>query len=260
MSRDRRAWYVALEIGVPVLVVAVWWVWSANAQNPFFPPLADILVRFQELWLFKHFTSDILPSLAITVIGFAASAVLGVTTGVILASARPLRELVEPVITFARAVPMVAAIPVIVATLGFGDAVRILIIVIAATPPMMIATMDGVSSLDPILKDVIRTLDLSGRDRLFRVYLPQAGAQIFSGLQVCLQYSFVLMIAAEMLGATRGIGYMTLLAQQTFLSVDMWAGILLLGAVGYLSNFLLARVRKRVLRWYDGAHEVEMRA
>ena len=155
---------------------------------------------------------------------------------------------------------MVAAIPVIVATLGFGDAVRILIIVIAATPPMMIATMDGVSSLDPILKDVIRTLDLSGRDRLFRVYLPQAGAQIFSGLQVCLQYSFVLMIAAEMLGATRGIGYMTLLAQQTFLSVDMWAGILLLGAVGYLSNFLLARVRKRVLRWYDGAHEVEMRA
>jgi ABC-type nitrate/sulfonate/bicarbonate transport system permease component len=68
------------------------------------------------------------------------------------------------------------------------------------------------------------------------------------------------MIASEMLGATRGIGYMTLAAQQTFVSVDMWAGILLLGVVGFLANLLLATIRKRVLRWYDGAHAVEMRA
>lgn len=260
MSTRRRLWHATLEVGVPVLIVALWWMWSANAQDPFFPPLSEILVRFRELWLFAHLTSDILPSLVIVLVGFGCSAVIGVVGGVLLARVRPLRELLEPLLTFIRAVPMVAAIPVIVATMGFGDGVRVLIIVIAATPPVVIATMDGVSSLDPILKDVMRTFGLTRRDQLLRVYVPQAGAQIFSGLQVCLQYSFVLMIASEMLGATRGIGYMTLLAQQTFVSVDMWAGILLLGAVGFLANLILAMVRKRVLRWYDGAHAVEMRA
>lgn len=258
MSTGRRVWLLTLEIGVPLLLLALWWVWSTNAESPFFPPLAEILTRFQELWLFEHLTSDIIPSLAIVVIGFGCSAFLGVVGGVVLARVDPLRELLEPLITFLRAVPMVAAIPVIVATIGFGDGVRVLIIVIAATPPVVIATMDGVSSLDPMLKDVSRSFALTRTDRLFQVYLPQAGAQIFSGLQVCLQYSFVLMIASEMLGATRGIGYMTLLAQQTFVSVDMWAGILLLGVVGFSANFLLAKVRKRVLRWYDGAHALEM--
>lgn len=256
----RRAWYAVLEVGVPVLLVALWWTWSANAENPFFPPLSEILTRFRELWLFEHWESDIVPSLVNLVVGFSSAAVLGVSAGVVLALVRPLRELVEPLLTFLRAVPMVAAIPVIVATLGFGDGVRVLIIVIAAAPPMLIATMDGVSSLDPMLKDVGRTFGLSRTDRLVRVYLPQAGAQIFSGLQVGLLYSLVLMIASEMLGATRGIGYMTLLAQQTFNSVDMWAGILLLGAVGFFANLLLTKVRNRVLRWYDGAHAVEMRA
>ncbi|MBS4751281.1 ABC transporter permease [Nocardioides sp. zg-ZUI104] len=259
MSTRRRVWHTALEVGVPVLIVALWWVWSENAQDPFFPPLSDILTRFRELWLFAHLTSDILPSLAIVLVGFGCSATLGVVAGVLLARVRPMRELLEPLLTFLRAVPMVAAIPVIVATMGFGDGVRLLIIVVAATPPMLIATMDGVSSLDPVLKDVMQTFRLSRWDQLMRVYVPQAGAQIFSGLQVCLQYSFVLMIASEMLGATRGIGYMTLLAQQTFVSVDMWAGILLLGAVGYLANLSLTLVRKRVLRWYDGAHAVELR-
>lgn len=260
MRAGRRLWYIVLEVGVPVLILAVWWTWSAQAQNPFFPPLRDILNRFRELWLFAHLENDILPSLVNLVLGFICSAVLGVTVGIVLARIRPLRELFEPVITFVRAVPMVAMIPLIVATMGFGDGVRVLIIVIGATPPILIATMDGVSSLDPMLKDVIRTFGLSRWDQLLRVYMPQAGAQIFSGLQVGLLYSFVLMIASEMLGATRGIGYMTLLAQQTFESVDMWAGILLLGGVGFLANLLLAKVRNRVLHWYDGAHAMEMRA
>ena len=90
------------------------------------------------------------------------------------------------------------------------------------------------------------------------IQLPGALPQIFSGLQVSLQFSFVVLIATEMLGASRGIGAMTILAQQSFMSVSMWAGIILLGIIGFGANFILETIRKPLLRWYDKSRAVQL--
>ena len=79
-------------------------------------------------------------------------------------------------------------------------------------------------------------------------------------MQVSLKVSFVVMIASEMLGSYQGIGAMTLLAQQSFMSADMWAGILLLGVIGFLVNVAFELVKGRVLRWYIGSRRVERAA
>jgi ABC-type nitrate/sulfonate/bicarbonate transport system permease component len=251
----RRLWLVALELWLPVVVLLAWWVWSAGAAEPFFPPLHDILTRFREMWLFDQFVSDVLPSLRNMVVGFAIASVVGIAVGLVLARVRILREAFEPLMHFVRATPGVALVPIFILLLGFGPSMKISIIATAAVFPTIIATMDGVRSADPVLLDISRAYQLTRRQRITQVLLPSAGPQIFAGLQVSLQVAFVVMIASEMLGSTEGIGALTLLAQQSFAVTDMWSGIVLLGLLGYLVNLLFLLARARVLHWYDGARK-----
>jgi sulfonate transport system permease protein len=251
----RRLWLVALELWLPVVVLTGWWVWSAGAAEPFFPPLQDILTRFREMWIFDQLVSDVLPSLRNMVVGFAIASVAGIAVGLVLARVRLLREALEPLMHFVRATPGVALVPIFILLLGFGPSMKISIIATAAVFPTIIATMDGVRSADPVLLDISRAYQLTRRQRVTQVLLPSAGPQIFAGLQVSLQVAFVVMIASEMLGSTEGIGALTLLAQQSFAVTDMWSGIVLLGLLGYLVNLLFLLARGRVLHWYDGARK-----
>jgi ABC-type nitrate/sulfonate/bicarbonate transport system permease component len=251
----RRLTLVALELWLPVVAVLAWWLWSASAAEPFFPPLREIVERFREMWLFDKFGSDVVPSLRNMAIGFGIASVLGIAIGMVLARVRLLREAFEPLMHFVRATPGVALVPIFILLLGFGPSMKISIIATAAVFPTIIATMDGVRSADPVLLDISRAYQLSRRQRVTKVLLPSAGPQIFAGLQVSLQVAFVVMIASEMLGSTQGIGALTLLAQQSFAVTDMWSGIVLLGLLGYLVNLLFLLVRSRVLHWYDGARK-----
>lgn len=255
-GRSRRSfrlgkpWLICIEIVVPVLLLAAWWIASAGSTNAFFPPLSTILQRFRELWLFEHLGTDILPSLGNLAAGFGIGGTVGILAGIALGMFRPLNWAVSPVVDFWRAIPPVAIVPIFVALFGFGTEVRIVTISISALFPTLISTLDGMRALDDQMEDVARSYRLSWWDRLIDVYLPAASPRIASGLQVSLQVSFVVMIASEMLGSSHGIGAMTLNAQQSFAIPDMWAGILLLGVVGYLANLIFNMVRDRVLRWY----------
>lgn len=251
----RRLSLVALELWLPVVVLLGWWLWSASAAEPFFPPLQEILTRFREMWLFDQFVSDVLPSMRNMAVGFGIASVIGIAVGLVLARVRLLREAFEPLMHFVRATPGVALVPIFILLLGFGPTMKISIIATAAVFPTIIATMDGVRSADPVLLDISRAYQLTRRQRVTKVLLPSAGPQIFAGLQVSLQVAFVVMIASEMLGSTEGIGALTLLAQQSFAVTDMWSGIVLLGLLGYLVNLLFLLARGRVLHWYDGARK-----
>ena len=253
---SKRMILLAIEIGVPVLLVLGWWLLSASSTNAFFPPLAEIMTRFRELWLFEHMLTDVLPSLGNLMAGFGIAAVLGLAAGFLLAAVKPLAWLADPVIHFWRAIPPVATVPIFVAILGYGNETRIFSIILASVFPTLIATVDGLRSVDPLLRDVGRSYRLSGWERIFQMNLPAASPMIFSGLQVSLQNAFIVMVASEMLGPSTGIGGLTLLAQQSFATADMWAGILLLGFLGYLVNALFDFTKSRILSWYFAAQKL----
>lgn len=229
---SKRVLRHVIQVGVPLLLLCGWWIWSESQNSAFFPPLSDILAEFRALWLFDNFLSDVVPSLVTLTIGFTIAVVIGILTGLIFALIPTLAEIFSPAIHLYRAIPSVAVIPVFISLFGFGDEVRLMIIVLAAFPPTWIATMDGVRAVEPQLLDVSKVYRITRLERVFGIQLPAALPQIFSGIQVSLQFSFVVLIATEMLGASRGIGAMTILAQQSFMSVSMWAGILLLGVIG----------------------------
>lgn len=258
--KNNKAPLVLLGVASPLALLAAWWTFSESSTNSFFPPLSLILQRFADLWLFEHFASDVLLSMGNLFSGFLIGIAAGVVIGFVLAMIPPVRWMFEPTIHFFRGIPPVAMIPIVITLIGFGTEMRVANIALAAFFPTLIATMDGIRGIDGSLKDVCSVYRLTRSERMLRVYLPAAGPQIFSGLQVSLQVSFVVMIASEMLGSSQGIGAMTLLAQQSFMSADMWAGILLLGVIGFLVNIGFELLKGRVLRWYIGSRRLERAA
>jgi ABC-type nitrate/sulfonate/bicarbonate transport system permease component len=252
----RRIRSLATQLWLPTLLVVSWWFWSAQANLVFYPPLSVILQRFQELWLFDRFSTDVLPSLRNLLIGFAISAIVGIALGLLLGLSRGARSALEPIVHFLRSVPPVALVPLAILVLGFGPEMKIVIIAFSSLFATLIATLDGVRASDPVMDEVSRVYRLSPKDKLFRVILPGAAPQILGGLQVSLMVSFIVMITSEMLGSTEGIGYQTILAQQTFAIPDMWAGMLLLGLLGYLFNLVFTLAERRILHWYTGMRAV----
>ncbi|GAB4099684.1 ABC transporter permease [Sinomonas halotolerans] len=246
-----------LGTATPVACAVLWWAGSAESANPFFPPLASILGRFEDLWLFDHFGSDVLVSLGNLAVGYVLAVVIGVVLGFLFATVAPVRWMFEPVVHFVRGIPPVALVPILITVIGFGAEMRIASIVLAALFPTLIATMDGIRSVDGVVRDVCAVYRLGPMERMARVYLPSAGPRIASGMQVSLQIAFIVMIASEMLGSSQGIGAMTLLAQQSFLAADMWAGILLLGLIGFLTNLVFDIAKSRALAWYIGSRRQE---
>lgn len=176
----KRAKGFLTEIWLPVLIVAGWWAWSAQAGEAFFPPLANIVQRFREMWLFDLFLSDVVPSLTNLAIGFAIATAVGIAVGILLARNATIRIGVEPLLHFVRATPGVALVPIFILLLGFGASMKISIIAFSSVFPVIIATMDGVRSADPVLMDTTRAYQLTSRQRVLRVMLPGAGPQIFA--------------------------------------------------------------------------------
>lgn len=248
---------IGAEILVPILLLALWWVASAGSTNTFFPPLQRILERLVELLGTPLFWDDVFSSVGNLVLSFALACVIGVLLGIVLGMQRWLSALVEPTIHFFRAIPPVALVPIFVSLIGFGNETRILAITLSAVFPVLISTIDGIHATDPDRRAVGRIYRLSWRDRIFSVALPEASPRILSGMQVSLITAFVVMVASEMLGSSKGLGARTLLAQQSFMIADMWVGILVLGIIGYAATALLSIFRRRVLRWYIAIRQQE---
>lgn len=261
-SRKRSAgappWaLIGAEILVPILLLLAWWFASAASQNPFFPPLETILRRLVEMGGTSTFWVDVGSSVANLVLSFILASIIGVAAGIALGMVSWLSWIVEPTMHFFRAIPPVALVPIFVSLLGFGNETRILSITLAALFPTLISALDGTRGYEPTLRMVASVYHFSWVDRLFSVVLPAAAPRILAGMQISLMGAFIVMIASEMMGSSVGLGAATLLAQQSFAVADMWAGVLVLGVLGYASTALFTIFRRRVLRWYIAAQQQE---
>ena len=249
----RKAAARALEIAVPVALLVTWWLWSTSHESFYFPPLPDILSAFGDTWVFERMGSDLLPSLARLLAGYAIAAVVGVAAGVLLGVSRTARRTVEPVIEFARAIPPPALIPAAIVALGVGDVMRVSIIALACVWPILLNTIDGVAGVERTLLETARSYGARRRDLLRSVILPAALPRIFAGLRTSLSIAIVVMVVSEMVASTDGIGFFILESQSSFAISEMWSGVVLLGILGYLLNLGFTSVERRVLRWHMGA-------
>ncbi len=252
-ARTRRIAELAVEIAVPLLIVAALFAWTAGKPTFYFPPLSDVFERFGDTWVFERFGSDVWPSLRRMFIGYFIAVVLAVAAGIALGSSPLLRRATAPVVEFLRSIPPPALIPFAIVVIGIGDDMKIFIIAFVCVWPVLLNTIDGINGIDPTLKDTARVYGISGRDRLMRITLPAASPQIFAGMRLSLSLALILMVISEMVASTNGIGFFVLQSQRSFAIPEMWSGILLLGILGYVFNVAFMIIERRVLAWHRGA-------
>lgn len=254
-----RALGAGLEVTVPILLLVLWGVWSSHAGSFYFPPLTEILRKFQQIWIFDRVPTDVVPSLVRLSIGYGIAVIIAVGVGIPLGLSNTARRAVSPIVDFLRSIPSPALIPFAIAVIGIGTNMKIFIIALVCIWPVLMNTIDGVIGIDPVLKDTARVFRIRGLQRIWHVVLPAASPQIFAGMRTSLALALIMMVISEMAASTEGIGYFVLQSQRSFAIPEMWSGILLLGLLGYGLNFLFVIIENRALAWHRSARASALR-
>ncbi|WP_084125562.1 ABC transporter permease [Demequina sp. NBRC 110054] len=245
-------------LGLPLILLTLWWVASAGSTNPFWPSLQTILQAFPETWTMERLASDMVPSLARLGIGFSLAVVGGIVGGTAIGLSPTLRALSEPVLEFFRAVPPPVLVPIIALFAGYtGWLGKIVTIALGCLWPILLNTVEGVRGLEPTLTDTAKSYRLSWWRRLLFVVLPGSSPRIFTGARQALSIGVILMVISELFGANRGLGASIVQFQRSFAIPQMWTGIILLGLIGVLLAAIFKVVETRMLAWYMGQRQIE---
>lgn len=215
----------------------------------FVPPLTEVLVAWWELTstgeIFKHLGA----SLTRSGIGFALAVALAVPTGAMIAWYRWFHDLLNPVLELFRNTAALALLPVFVLILGIGETSKVAIVTFACFFPVLLNTISGVRSVDPLLLKSARAFGLSPVATFRKVVIPAALPTIFTGIRIAGAAAILVLIAAEMIGATAGLGYLINYSQFNFLVPQMYAGILTTSLVGLAINSGLVALERRLSSW-----------
>jgi sulfonate transport system permease protein len=250
--KTRIAWHLASVLVLLVLIFGWQRIADARLLSPAFFPGPD------RTWiaLTRAFSSgDLAPRIFATVwrmtVGWALASLLGVALGALIGSLPGLRRMLGPTLEFLRPLPASATIPIFIVLLGLSNAMVLSVIAFGAVWPMLLATIHGFEAVEPRLYEVARVLHLSKAATVFKIALPSALPDILSGLRLSLTVALILTVVCEMLVGVDGLGSWTLVSARAFRSPDLYAGVILLGLIGYAGASLLALLANRILVWKE---------
>jgi ABC-type nitrate/sulfonate/bicarbonate transport system permease component len=261
---------LALRWAVFAVAVVLWqlatYVAVPEDDKLFFPPPTTIARSMYHLWLTgpadhvfltSAATGNILPSIGRMLGGWGLAVVIGVSVGVLLGRSQTLLDYVDPLIQFFRAIPSPTLIPVFIVLFKLGLTMRLAVIVFGVLWPILLNSIDGSRSVEPLQMEIAQVFGLSRLQRFRMIIMPSAGPKIFAGLRISLSMAIILMVISEMVGGTDGLGYTLYTAKDSFALPEMWSVIVLLGILGYTLNSALLWVERKVLAWHRGARRVE---
>jgi len=213
------------------------------------PPPSRALVDLARLASSGELLKALAASLYRLVAGFAIAAIAGVALGAAMARSRLCEAILDPLVELLRPISPLAIFPLAILWFGIGDASKIFIIALAASFPVILNTYAGVRGIEPSLFRAAQSMGATRWEIAVSIVLPGSLPQIFTGLRLAWGISLIVIIAAEMVGASSGIGYLVLEAQQTFRSERVFAGIIVIGLFGFVTDLGFRRLRRWLLPW-----------
>ena len=200
-------------------------------------------LREGELW------AQSLETLRRMVEGWLAACAVGVLLGALVGTSAAARAWLQPLLEFVRPLPASAVMPLAISIFGLGPNMVLFVVAFGAMWPVLLSTLHGFAHVEHRLREVSSALQMSRWAFVWKVALPSAMPDILAGMRLSMTVSLIVAVVGEMIASQTGLGQAILLAARSFRASDLFAGIVLLGAIGFAANALLAGAEKRLLRW-----------
>ena len=246
-----RAWSLGA-----ITLLGVLWTLSAHYEwvdKIFWPSPGAVFDQFVKISQegFRNFTlwEHVGWSLYRIMVGFGLGCAVGIPLGFAMGLSRAMRGIFDPIVEFFRPIPPLAFIPLVIIWSGIGERSKILLLFLAALWIMALAARAGVSSIRLSKIHAAYTLGASRLQLLIHVILPNALPEIFTGMRVAMGVCWGTVVAAELVAAESGVGFMIMVAS-TFLSTDIVVmGVIIIGLVGYGIDILMRKLETRLVPW-----------
>jgi ABC-type nitrate/sulfonate/bicarbonate transport system permease component len=181
------------------------------------------------------------------------ASVLGVLLGALIASSELVHRMTHPLLEFMRPLPASAIIPVAILAFGLSSTMSTAVIAFGSIWPVLLASVQGFASVDQRLREVASVMRLNTLERFAKIQLPSALPGILAGARVGLSVALILAVVTEMQASLSGIGQNILMAQRSFKTPDLYAGVVVLGVIGFVTSAAIQAVENRLLRWRSDA-------
>jgi ABC-type nitrate/sulfonate/bicarbonate transport system permease component len=251
MSLSKASQERILAIASPIAILVIWQILS-NAgmiDGRFVPSPYLILQGGWNLALSGELWAHVSATLYRLSIGLMIGIIPGIFIGMIMGLNRWVRAVLDPLVAAIYPVPKIAILPLLMLVFGLGDGSKIAAVAMSVFLLMIINTMVGVMNIERIYFDVARKFDTPWHKLFRRVILPAAVPQICAGLRVSLGVSLIVLVAAEFVASSTGIGYLIWTSWETLSVQNMFVGIIVITILGVLFAFLLKEAERLLMPW-----------
>ena len=221
--------------------------------NPIIIPVpTTILQKMIQLILSGELLVNIAVSLSRVLIGFFIALAVALPLGFLLGGwFKSFETAVNPLLQVLDQANPFTLFPVFITLLGIGELSKISIIFWVCQWPVLFNTVTGIRNVDPAIVKMARSMGIGKWQMFKKVLLPAAMPSVFTGIRMSAVFAFFMLIGAEMIGASSGLGYMILQAQATFQMPKMWVGIVTVAFLGILFNWILLQIEKKFSGWKE---------
>ncbi|MDO4623436.1 MAG: ABC transporter permease [Eubacteriales bacterium] len=243
--------YIIEYIGL-ILVILACWIWmdkSGNLNPIIMPSPKKIWGTFCKLLGNGSLLINAWISVARVLQGYGIAAVLGIILGVLIGLFKHLDRVTQLLIQIIKPIPPIAWIPLVILWFGIGESGKIFLIFLGGFFTILINVIDGIRQVDVKLIEVSHVLETPKWKHVFRLIIPAAAPNIFTGLRTGLTSCWMCVVAAELVSSTTGLGYLIMNARQFGNTDTVIVGMLMIGIIGKLMDSLLRLIENRVIRW-----------
>jgi len=237
---------------LPLLLLAIWYFGARyGAISPqILPAPGDVLSGFWSVSQSGELWNDMEISTARALGGLVIGGSIGFVLGILNGVSQLAAKLLDTTLQMVRNIPILALIPMAILWFGIGESAKLFLIALGVFFPIYLNTYHGIRNVDPRLIEMARTFRLAGFKLFLHVIFPGALPSILVGLRYALGIMWLVLIVAEMVSASSGIGYMTMSARDDMQTNIVVLGILIYAALGKLADLIAYGLEKRCLRWH----------
>ena len=240
-----------ISIVSPVLLLVVWEAVGrlGLVDTRFFPPPSAIAETFAKLVTSGELWENTVTSLGRVLIGFTVGAVPGLVLGIAMGLSRWVRAALNPMVGALYPIPKSAILPLLLLVFGLGEGSKYAIVASGVFFLVLLNTAAGVLSIEPVYLDVGRNFGAGRLQTFFTIALPGALPLIFTGVRLAWGIALVLIVVGEIFASRSGLGYMINNAYQTFQIEKMYAGLIVMSAIGYVSFLVIDELQRWLIPW-----------